>query len=70
MKEFLTSRGLLFHLLSFLFASYIITGPIPTFLERLIILLKERINPGYGEAFLNVVRYTIGSLRHGDLKTV
>ena len=57
MKETLTRRDLLFHLLSCLFASYIITGPIPTFLEQLIILLKEPIHPGYGEAVLNVVPY-------------
>ena len=55
MKETLRSRGLLFHLLSCLFASYIITGPILTFLEPLITLLKEPIHLGYGEAVLNVV---------------
>lgn len=58
MKETLTSRGLFSiycHVSACLFASYIITGPIPTFLERLITLSKEPIHLGYGEAVLNVV---------------
>ena len=55
MKRNFEKPGSSFPSIVMFIASYIITGPIPTFLERLITLLKEPIHLGCGEAVLNVV---------------